>query len=83
MTVRVPISPSVLHWAIQRAEWSEEDARRRFPKWDAWSAGEAQPNWRQAQDFAQAANVPFGRLFLAEPPDERLPVADFRRMVAK
>ena len=45
---------------------------------DAWEAGERRPTFRQAQRFAQALYVPFGYLYLPEPPVEELPLADFR-----
>ncbi|MFO0244704.1 MAG: helix-turn-helix domain-containing protein [Betaproteobacteria bacterium] len=46
----------------------------------AWEAGEARPTFRQAQDLAHALHVPFGYLFLAEPPEEELPIPDRRTL---
>ena len=44
----------------------------------AWESGERRPTFRQAQNFAKALYVPFGYLYLLEPPVEELPIADFR-----
>jgi len=44
----------------------------------AWEDGEARPTFRQAQQFAQQAHVPFGYLFLREPPEDVLPIPDLR-----
>ena len=46
----------------------------------AWESGEHIPTFRQAQNFAKALYVPFGYLYLSEPPIEELPIADFRTM---
>jgi hypothetical protein len=45
-----------------------------------WERGEKQPTFRQLEDFAKATLTPFGAFFLPEPPQERLPVPDFRTM---
>lgn len=50
----------------------------RFPKLRAWETGEAKPTLKQLERFAHATHTPVGFLFLATPPEERLPVPDFR-----
>lgn len=62
---RVQINPNVLSWAIKRAG---VDLHHRFPRPDDWLSGTAQPTLRQLEDFAKTASVPFGYLFLPEPP---------------
>ncbi len=44
----------------------------------AWEEGSAKPTFRQAERFADAVHVPFGYLFLPEPPEEDLPIPDLR-----
>ena len=44
----------------------------------AWEQGEKQLTLRELEDFAKATHVPFGCLFLSEPPEENLPIPDFR-----
>ncbi|WP_459203290.1 helix-turn-helix transcriptional regulator, partial [Pseudomonas fragariae (ex Marin et al. 2024)] len=39
-----------------------------------WEAGEAKPTFLQAQKWASVAHVPFGFLFLLQPPVELLPL---------
>jgi Zn-dependent peptidase ImmA (M78 family) len=44
----------------------------------AWIAGEKRPTYNQLESFARQAMVPFGYLFLEQPPNEELPVPDYR-----
>lgn len=54
------------------------DLTPRFPQLPAWERGEKQPTFKQLEAFARATHTPFGFLFLAAPPEERLPIPDFR-----
>jgi Zn-dependent peptidase ImmA (M78 family) len=78
MTVRVPIRPEMLAWARERSRLAPEDLFRRFPALSAWEDGEQQPTLKQLEKFASATHTPIGYLFLQTPPEEPLPVPDFR-----
>ena len=77
---RAAVNPGILTWARTRAGLEPSDLHHRFPKLDAWEAGEAQPTLKQLDAFAHAVHVPVGYLFLQRPPDEPLPIPDFRTM---
>jgi len=79
-TVRVPVNPQILRWARKRAGRDIESLQRTFPKVEAWERGESQPTMRQLERFAKTTHVPFGFFFLDSPPDEPLPIPDFRTM---
>lgn len=68
----------MLRWALERAQIDPLALTKRFPKLEAWEDGEAQPTLRQLEDFAHATHVPIGYLFLQEPPEETVPIPDFR-----
>jgi Zn-dependent peptidase ImmA (M78 family) len=77
---RVPVSPDLVRWAVDRASTDVEElaARPGLAGLPAWERGEARPTLKQLEAFAKAVHVPLGYLFLSEPPDERLPIPDFR-----
>ncbi len=76
--IRAPVKPGLLRWARERAGKSQDDLTPRFKKLPEWERGEIQPTLKQLDAFARAVHVPFGYLFLSEPPEEALPIADFR-----
>jgi Zn-dependent peptidase ImmA (M78 family) len=78
MANRVSVAPQMLRWARERSGRSIQELERRFPKLSEWEAGEGQPTLRQLEDYAQATYTPVGFLFLIEPPEEQLPIPDFR-----
>lgn len=77
---RIPVEGRLLSWARERAGHSAESLARKFPKLRAWEAGDAQPTLKQLERFAKTVHVPVGYLFLREPPDEHVPIPDFRTM---
>jgi len=77
---RVTIRPEMLHWARDRAGLPESYLRKRFPKLREWETEGRQPTLRQLEDYARVTRTPIGFLFLAAPPDEPLPIPDFRTM---
>lgn len=74
----VLVKPELLRWARERAGREIADLSGRFKKLAQWERGEGQPTFRQLEDFARATHVPFGYLFLPEPPAERIPIPDLR-----
>lgn len=44
----------------------------------AWERGDARPSFDKAQKIAQALHIPFGYLFLSNPPDLTVPLPDMR-----
>jgi transcriptional regulator with XRE-family HTH domain len=77
---RVAISREMLLWAQKRSRADEYGLRLRFPKLADWESGEVQPTLKQLERFARATATPVGYFFLPEPPEERIPIPDFRVM---
>ncbi len=76
--IRVPVNPGLLRWARERAGMAQEDLQAKFKKLSEWESGKTQPTLKQLEAFARAVHVPFGYLFLPEPPNEAMPIPDFR-----
>ena len=76
--LRVDVKPELLCWARKRSHIDTRDLQKRFPLLADWERGEKRPTFRQLEDFAKATHTPFGYLFLPEPPEESMPIPDFR-----
>ena len=81
---RAHVTPQLMVWARRRRGLSvEEVAKKLSVKSEAifdWEVGERQPTFRQAQKYAHVLHIPFGYLYLSDPPIEELPLPDFRIM---
>ncbi|MGF1455210.1 MAG: ImmA/IrrE family metallo-endopeptidase [Alphaproteobacteria bacterium] len=75
---RVPVNPELLQWACERSGIDHEDLVAKFKKLPEWESGETQPTLKQVEAFARAVHVPVGYLFLSQPPEEPVPIPDFR-----
>ncbi len=78
VSLRVPVRPVMLRWARRRSRLEPDELLRKFPALASWEAGTKQPTLKQLEKFAQATHTPVGYLFLSEPPDEPIPIPDFR-----
>ncbi len=76
--MRANINKMLISWARERAGLEQDTLIGKFKKLPEWETGEVQPTLKQAEDFARAVHVPVGYLFLTEPPEESLPIPDFR-----
>ena len=70
----------MITWARERSRLTREDLARRFPRLEDWEQGELSPTIKQLERFARATHAPLGFFFLPEPPEEKIPIPDFRTM---
>jgi len=78
MANRISISPKMIEWAIKRSGKDVRDYTIQYPKVGQWLQGDVNPTYKQAEEFASKLSVPFGYLFLSEPPKEEVPIPFFR-----
>lgn len=78
MKPELNINSDILIWAVERAGSNIEEVSRKFPSFGKWLSGEKTPTFNQLKDFAQKLHLPFGYLFLKQPPEEKLPIPFFR-----
>ena len=76
--IRILVPPEMLRWACERAGYDVAHVAERMPQLQAWVRRERQPTLKQLEKLAKLTHTPLGYLFLPEPPDERLPVPDYR-----
>lgn len=72
------VNPALIRWAVDRSGIPEVDLNHSFPNLRSWISGEALPSLPQLRRFAAQTLVPFGYLFLREPPKEAAIVTEFR-----
>jgi len=75
---RVAVRPELFRWARERSGLKADALAERFPKYAAWESGEALPTLRQLEELAKKTLTPLGYFFLPEPPEDKLPIPDFR-----
>src|SRR5262245_61107059 len=71
----VEIRPEILRWAINRSGLAISDYPEAVGR---WLRGERRTTHSQLREFARRAMVPFGYLFLEKPPNEKIPIPDYR-----
>jgi len=69
-SMQLDIRPELLVWAIQRAGLTVEELTRKGSNVASWIEEKNRPTVKQLEKFSQQVYVPFGYLFLPEPPEE-------------
>lgn len=79
----VTLQPRLLRWARERAGLSVDALAKKMrvaaEKVMAWEE-DGEIRFKDAERLARVTLTPFGYLFLGEPPDEPLPIPDFRTL---
>jgi Zn-dependent peptidase ImmA (M78 family)/DNA-binding XRE family transcriptional regulator len=84
MAAHAFIEPSILVWARNRAQMTIDTLSKKLAvakdKVELWEAGEAKPTFKQAQKVAKTLQIPFGYLYLSQPPKDTLSIPDLRTL---
>ena len=78
MKINVEIKPALIEWAIRRAGHPVQTFVEEHPRVGQWISGEEIPTVNQLENFSKQVHVPYGYLFLPQPPKEQLPIPYFR-----
>ena len=79
MSTRVEnINKELIEWAIIRNGNSLEDFYAQNPMVESWIKGEKFPTVKQLENFTHKVHVPFGYMFLPQPPNEKITLSFFR-----
>jgi Zn-dependent peptidase ImmA (M78 family)/transcriptional regulator with XRE-family HTH domain len=74
----IAIRKELIVWARQRAGFEVDDLIKPFPKLVEWEQGTSSPTMKQLETLAKRLWAPLGYFFLPAPPEEKLPIPDFR-----
>ena len=82
LSQRVNIKPEMIKWARKRARFTQEELAQKsnFKKLPEWEEGKLNPTLKQVEQFSRKVHVPIGYLFGSKPPQEKLPITDFRTL---
>lgn len=83
MAIRIEVKSDLLQWACGRNGLGIAAFAQRFPHLNEWVRGEVKPTLKQLESFAKATHTPVGYLFLPRPPEEPIPISDFRTIASK
>jgi len=75
---RVNIKNNIIEWAIIRAGHELDEYLLVNPKVQKWLDSSSKPTVKQLETFTRKVNVPFGYMFLNEPPKEQVDIPFFR-----
>ena len=78
MSTRIKVSPKKILWAAERGGISIEKLYEVYPKSKEWVREDSLPTVKQLESFSKKVHVPFGFLFLENPPTEKLPITFYR-----
>jgi Zn-dependent peptidase ImmA (M78 family)/transcriptional regulator with XRE-family HTH domain len=78
----VPVTPSVLRWAIEQSGYSSEDLAHAVgvdvSALEEWASGGSRPTLTYARKLASKLHRPFAALLLPAPPESRPLAVEFR-----
>jgi len=74
----INVNHELIRWAIERSGRSVETLARGLPWIRRWESSKAHPTLKQLDTLTKKTWTPLGYFFLSEPPEEKLPVPDFR-----
>ena len=78
MKTEITINPTLITWAIARAGFDVDKFLDNNPTIQKWIDEIKKPTVKQLEHFAHKVHIPFGYLFLPEPPKETIPFPFFR-----
>jgi len=82
MSTPAYVTPQIIGWARRRAGISVDQLAGSMKvntvNVEAWERGDQIPSFSKAEDLARRLRIPFGYLFLSEPPADGVPLPDLR-----
>lgn len=76
--VLVDINGEMIDWALAKTDVPIEKLKQVFPKMFEWKKQTIQPTFAQLSEFSRKTAIPIGYFFLKSPPEEKIPLLEFR-----
>lgn len=80
MSPEINVNANMISWAIHRAGFDMQEFIAKNAMVQEWIEGKKRPTVKQLETFSKRVYLPFGYLFLPEPPQEMLPIPFFRTL---
>lgn len=80
VSVQIDVVPSVLEWAIKESRINPSIIEIKQPKLKDWIAQISKPTFVQLKNLSEFLRVPFGYMFLNEPPSQNVFDVEFRTL---
>jgi len=80
VSVQIDVVPSVLEWAIKESRINPSIIEIKQPKLKDWIAQISKPTFVQLKNLSEFLRVPFGYMFLNEPPMHNVFDVEFRTL---
>lgn len=74
----VNVSPEILNWAIKESTIPYESIENKFPKISKWIEQVSMPTFKQLKELSAYLHIPFGYMFLTNPPKSFFNSPEFR-----
>lgn len=79
-SILIDVAPTVLKWAIEESRINPLIIESKWPKLKDWINQTSKPTFVQLRDFSDYLKIPFGLLFLNEPPMQTAFEVEFRTL---
>lgn len=83
MSNLVEVQKSVLEWAVEESGLHNELIQNKFKYFDSWLSGEKKPTFIQLKNLSKVLRVPFGMMFMKNPPRNSSFNVEFRTINQK
>lgn len=75
---KIKVNKDIYIWAIEESQIAYDEIKFRFHKIEEWISQDSYPTFRQLEDLASFLKVPFGYMFLENPPKTNIINSEFR-----
>ena len=76
-SITIPVHSAIIDWVLQNIH-EEQPASEVTERLNAWKNGKKTPTLNQLKEMSRKTHIPFGYFFLQAPPQEDVPLVEYR-----